>query len=56
MEMSFKVWTPFARGIHIREPALIPFAIRYRGKRIDHTPTYTAGRADGKVPMVKKGD
>lgn len=47
MEMCFKVWTPYARGIHLRQPSLLPFAINFRGKRIDHTPTYHNKRADG---------
>ena len=47
MKMEFQAWTPLSRGIHLREPALLPFSVNFRGKRIDHTPTYETGRADG---------
>lgn len=54
MDMSFRVWTPHARGIHVRLPALLPYAVNFRGPRIDHTPTYHTGNADGKlVPPAK---
>lgn len=53
MEMQFKVWTPYSRGIHLRQPALLPYAINFRGKRIDHTPTYHTGRADGQCDFAQ---
>lgn len=43
-DMTFRVWTPFSRGIHVRQPALLPYSPTFRGKRIDHTPTYHTGR------------
>lgn len=49
MEMSFRVWTPLGRGIHLRQPALLPQSINFRGERISHTPTYKTGRSDGKA-------
>ncbi|XP_034242460.1 nitric oxide-associated protein 1 isoform X2 [Thrips palmi] len=53
-DMSFRVWTPFARGIHLRQPALLPHSVNFRGARISHTPTYKPGRAAGKYEKRRK--
>ncbi|XP_013166800.1 PREDICTED: nitric oxide-associated protein 1 [Papilio xuthus] len=37
-------WTPGARGIYKREPALLPYSINLKGKRIRDTPAYTVGK------------
>ncbi|KAL1132191.1 hypothetical protein AAG570_010148 [Ranatra chinensis] len=37
---KFQAWTPFSRGIHIRNPSLLPHAISLRGKRRAKTPSY----------------
>ncbi|GBP77407.1 Nitric oxide-associated protein 1 [Eumeta japonica] len=37
-------WTMQARGIHIRHPSMLPFAINLKGRRIQNTPAYGPGR------------
>uniref|UniRef100_A0A1B6D2K2 G domain-containing protein n=1 Tax=Clastoptera arizonana TaxID=38151 RepID=A0A1B6D2K2_9HEMI len=37
---KFLAWTPQARGIHIRIPPLLPFAVRQRGALISSTNAY----------------
>lgn len=40
----FRTWTPDARGIVVRRPALIPYGINLRGKRIRHTYAYNMSK------------
>jgi len=35
-----QAWTPESRGIYIRIPSLLRYAINQRGPRIKYTPTY----------------
>lgn len=37
---DFRVWTPGRRGIHVRQPALLPFAVQRKGRRIEGTNEY----------------
>lgn len=37
-------WTPEGRGVHARRPALLPFAINLKGKRLRDSPAYMVGR------------
>lgn len=37
---TFRVWTPDARGIVLRQPALIPYGIQLRGRKIRHSLAY----------------
>lgn len=40
-QAEFHAWTPESRGIHVRQPALLPHAgSAYRGKRMLGTPAY----------------
>lgn len=41
---SFRVWTPDARGIVLRQPSLIPYGIQLRGKKIRHTLKYALSK------------
>lgn len=36
-------WTPEGRGIHVRKPSLLPYAINLKGVRIRDTPAYKVG-------------
>lgn len=42
---TLQAWTPDARGIYVREPALLRYSINLRGPRIRGTPAYSMGRA-----------
>lgn len=35
-----QAWTPEKRGIYIRTPPLLRYAVNHRGPRIKFTPTY----------------
>lgn len=37
-------WTPGGRGVHKREPAVLPYAINLKGKRLRDTPAYMVGK------------
>lgn len=37
-------WTPGARGLHLRCPALLPYAVNLKGKRLRDTPAYMLGK------------
>lgn len=37
---DIQAWTPESRGIYIRSPPVLPYAINQRGPRIKYTPTY----------------
>ncbi|KAF4518498.1 hypothetical protein B566_EDAN009698 [Ephemera danica] len=37
---NLQAHTPEARGIYVRRPALLPFAVNRRGPKVRHTPTY----------------
>ena len=39
-KVSLLPWTPEGRGIHFRIPAVIPYAVKFRGSRIPGTPMY----------------
>lgn len=41
---QLKVFTPEARGIHIRNPSLLPHAVKLRGKRVGKSPTFENNR------------
>lgn len=47
-EVEFKMWTPQAKGIFIRQPSLIPYGDNLRGERIKGTLAYRT-----KLPFVK---
>lgn len=36
----FQAWTPYGRGIYIRIPPVLPFAVARRGERVPKTPAY----------------
>uniref|UniRef100_A0A8D8AE42 Nitric oxide-associated protein 1 n=1 Tax=Culex pipiens TaxID=7175 RepID=A0A8D8AE42_CULPI len=42
-EAAFRAWTPEARGIYVRQPALLPHGMSLRGKRIRGTLAYRIG-------------
>ncbi|XP_062538542.1 nitric oxide-associated protein 1 [Armigeres subalbatus] len=44
-EAVFRAWTPERRGIFVRQPALLPFGMRLRGKRIRGSLAYRDGDA-----------
>lgn len=41
MELQVRAYTPGARGCHLRTPALLPYAVNHRGRRIRGTAAYT---------------
>ncbi|XP_054739986.1 nitric oxide-associated protein 1 [Anastrepha obliqua] len=43
-ECRFQAWTPFARGIYVRSPPLVPYAERLLGKRIRNSLAYNLGK------------
>ncbi|XP_037949551.1 nitric oxide-associated protein 1 [Teleopsis dalmanni] len=43
-ECVFQAWTPYARGIFLRTPALVPNATRLIGKRIRNTLAYNLSK------------
>ncbi|XP_030384436.1 nitric oxide-associated protein 1 [Scaptodrosophila lebanonensis] len=43
-ECTVRVWTPHARGIYVREPALIPLADRLVGKHIRNSLAYNTSK------------
>lgn len=42
-EGTFKAWTPQKRGIHVRQPSLLPYGLGLRGKRIRGSLCYNIG-------------
>lgn len=48
VETDFRIWTPEARGIFIRQPSLIPYGGNLRGDRIRGTLAYRT-----ELPFVK---
>ncbi|KAK7793917.1 hypothetical protein R5R35_011850 [Gryllus longicercus] len=40
-----RAWTPFARGIHFRQPALLRFSVCLRGRKVGKTPAFLMGEA-----------
>ncbi|XP_076643112.1 nitric oxide-associated protein 1 [Halictus rubicundus] len=41
---TLRAWTPQARGIYLRTPALLSKSVNFRGSKIQHTPLYSLGR------------
>lgn len=37
-------WTPEGRGVHLRRPPVLPFAINLKGKRLRDSPAYVVGK------------
>lgn len=44
-EAIFRAWTPEKRGIYVRQPALLPFGMALKGKRIRGSLAYREGDA-----------
>ncbi|KFB52198.1 hypothetical protein ZHAS_00020305 [Anopheles sinensis] len=44
-EAVFRAWTPNRRGVHVRQPALLPTGLTLRGKRIRGSLAYRVGTA-----------
>uniref|UniRef100_A0AAG5DUM1 G domain-containing protein n=1 Tax=Anopheles atroparvus TaxID=41427 RepID=A0AAG5DUM1_ANOAO len=44
-EAVFRAWTPNRRGVHVRQPALLPAGLALRGKRIRGSLAYRVGTA-----------
>ncbi|KAF5303845.1 hypothetical protein FQR65_LT08102 [Abscondita terminalis] len=42
-DVSFKAWTPEAKGVYVRKP-ILPFAVELRGKKIRRTPAYISNK------------
>lgn len=42
---KFQAWTPQKRGIHIRDPSLLPFGMNLRGRRVPRSLAYHIGKA-----------
>lgn len=40
-----KAWTPFGKGIHVRQPPLMRYSFRWHGKRMKKSPAYQVGSA-----------
>uniref|UniRef100_A0A023F778 Putative gtpase n=1 Tax=Triatoma infestans TaxID=30076 RepID=A0A023F778_TRIIF len=36
----FIPWTPLGRGVHVRTPSLLPYAVNLRGKKVPKLPAY----------------
>lgn len=43
-KIKLQGWTPYARGIHLRTPALLKKSVTLRGGRMPGTPAYKKGR------------
>ncbi|KAF7397202.1 hypothetical protein HZH68_008424 [Vespula germanica] len=43
-KVKLQGWTPCARGIHLRIPALLKKSVTHRGTRVAGTPAYKKGR------------
>lgn len=43
--VSLRAWSPQARGLHLRMPALLRKSVALRGDRILNLPTYKIGQA-----------
>ncbi|XP_078050974.1 nitric oxide-associated protein 1 [Augochlora pura] len=41
---TLRAWTPQARGIYLRTPALLSQSVNFRGLKKQHTPVYSLGR------------
>lgn len=44
-EATFKAWTPQKRGIHVRQPSLLPYGLALRGKRVKGSLCYNIGHS-----------
>lgn len=42
---TFKAWTPEKRGIHVRNPSILPHGMTLRGKRVRRSLAYLIGDA-----------
>lgn len=40
----FKAWTPGGRGVYLRSPALLPFAVTMCGPKVRRSPAYRKGK------------
>jgi hypothetical protein len=40
----FQAWTPGGRGVYLRSPALLPFAVAMCGPKVRHSPAYRKGK------------
>ena len=39
-----KAWTPGGKGIYLRDPSFLPFAVNLKGKKIRQTPYFKDSR------------
>ncbi|KAK7072417.1 hypothetical protein SK128_011652, partial [Halocaridina rubra] len=39
-DIDLRGWTPGGRGIYLRRPCILPYAITLKGNRIQRTPAY----------------
>ncbi|PSN49800.1 hypothetical protein C0J52_01392 [Blattella germanica] len=46
---TFRGWTPYARGVYLRKPSLLPFAVNLCGPKVRSSPAYCKGKAVYKV-------
>lgn len=44
VECTFKAWSPYARGIYMRTPSVVPYAERLIGKRIRNSLSYNTSK------------
>ncbi|XP_044743956.1 nitric oxide-associated protein 1 [Chrysoperla carnea] len=44
VQCKLQAWTPEGRGIHVREPSLLPYAVNLRGKKIRGSPAYGSSK------------
>lgn len=44
VKCKLQAWTPEGRGIHVREPSLLPYAVNLRGKKIRGSPAYGSSK------------
>lgn len=42
---TFRAWTPEKRGIHVRNPSILPYGMTLRGKRVKNSLAYHIGHA-----------
>jgi hypothetical protein len=40
----FQAWTPGGRGVYLRRPALLPFAVNFCGPKVRRSPAYRKGK------------
>lgn len=41
---SIRAWTPNGKGIFVRDPPFLPFAVQLKGNRLSGTPAYQSGK------------